>query len=310
MLKHILSAVQKHAAAEYPRECCGLIIRSGRSQRYVPYENTSADAGEEFRIAPEAYAEAEDQGEIVAVVHSHPDATSRPSAADVAMCNASGLTWHILSWPEGDLRTIEPVDQVPLLGRAFVHGVQDCWQVCADWYQREWGIEFPHFERADGWWERADGPSLYEQRFEGRLHPGGPAAARRHDRDGGGAHRAPEPRWDLPGGRPITTWRGCAALRRRAVPVAPPVWEALRNHRVRRAVARPDALGAAARQSNQSLKRLGRRRMYEHQRFLHQNHRMPGYAGSSARESRPQVVGQGAPSLRRGYRAGLYFCRL
>ncbi|HEJ3485600.1 TPA: C40 family peptidase, partial [Pseudomonas aeruginosa] len=115
---------------------------------------------------PEAYAEAEDQGEIVAVVHSHPDATSRPSAADVAMCNASGLTWHILSWPEGDLRTIEPVDQVPLLGRAFVHGVQDCWQVCADWYQREWGIEFPHFERADGWWERADGPSLYEQRFE------------------------------------------------------------------------------------------------------------------------------------------------
>lgn len=167
MLKHILSAVQKHAAAEYPRECCGLIIRSGRSQRYVPCENTAADAGEEFRIAPEAYAEAEDQGEIVAVVHSHPDATSRPSAADVAMCNASGLTWHILSWPEGDLRTIEPVDQVPLLGRAFVHGVQDCWQVCSDWYQREWGIEFPHFERADGWWERADGPSLYEQQFEG-----------------------------------------------------------------------------------------------------------------------------------------------
>ncbi|HCI1894341.1 TPA: C40 family peptidase [Pseudomonas aeruginosa] len=167
MLKHILSAVQKHAAAEYPRECCGLIIRSGRSQRYVPCENTAADASEEFRIAPAAYAEAEDQGEIVAVVHSHPDATSRPSAADVAMCNASGLTWHILSWPEGDLRTIEPVDQVPLLGRAFVHGVQDCWQVCSDWYQRAWGIEFPHFERADGWWERADGPSLYEQRFEG-----------------------------------------------------------------------------------------------------------------------------------------------
>lgn len=61
MLKHILSAVQKHAAAEYPRECCGLIIRSGRSQRYVPCENTATDAGEEFRIAPKAYAEAEDQ---------------------------------------------------------------------------------------------------------------------------------------------------------------------------------------------------------------------------------------------------------
>ncbi len=166
MLKHILAAVRKHAAEEYPRECCGLIVRVGRAQRYYPCTNTASAPGEEFRIAPEQYAEAEDVGQIIGVVHSHPDATSRPSAADVAMCNASGLPWWILSWPEGDLRLVTPVDQVPLLGRAFVHGVQDCWQVCADWYAREHGLEFERFEREDGWWERADGPSLYEEQFE------------------------------------------------------------------------------------------------------------------------------------------------
>ena len=166
MLKYILAAVQAHAAEVYPRECCGLVIKDGRRQRYVPCENTAADPGEEFRIAPEAYAAAEDQGEILAVVHSHPDASSRPSPADVAMCNASGLTWYILSWPEGDLRTLAPEADVPLLGRPFVHGVQDCWAICADWYRREWGLEFPAYSRTDGWWELAENASLYEQHYE------------------------------------------------------------------------------------------------------------------------------------------------
>ncbi|MBS5849195.1 MAG: C40 family peptidase, partial [Pseudomonas putida] len=96
----------------------------------------------------------------------HPDATSRPSPRDLAMCEATGLPWHILSWPEGDLRTITPTGHTPLLGRSFVHGAWDCWQVCADWYNREWGLEFPAYAREEGWWEQMDGPSLYEQAYE------------------------------------------------------------------------------------------------------------------------------------------------
>ncbi|PVZ19917.1 MULTISPECIES: C40 family peptidase [unclassified Pseudomonas] len=165
MQKQLLEAIQAHAAEVYPRECCGLVLKIGRKQRYLPCENTAAQATEEFCIAPGAYAAAEDQGEIIAVVHSHPDATSRPSPRDLAMCEASGLPWHILSWPEGDLRTIVPAGSTPLLGRPFVHGAWDCWQVCADWYQREMGVEFPAYDREDGWWERADGPSHYEDRY-------------------------------------------------------------------------------------------------------------------------------------------------
>lgn len=166
MRKHLLQAIQAHAAAEYPRECCGLVIVVGKSQRYVPCRNVALDPSEEFRIAPEDYAAAEDLGDIVGIVHSHPDATSRPSNRDLAMCEATALPWHILSWPEGDLRTITHTGHTPLLGRPFVHGVWDCWQVCADWYQREWGLEFPRYEREDGWWERADSVSLYDAHYE------------------------------------------------------------------------------------------------------------------------------------------------
>ncbi|EPJ8753424.1 C40 family peptidase [Pseudomonas putida] len=166
MRKHILAAVQAHAAAEYPRECCGLIIAVGRSHRYIPCGNTATDPAEEFRISPEDFGAAEDKGKVIGIVHSHPDATSRPSPRDLAMCEATGLPWHILSWPEGDLRSITPTGRTPLLGRPFVHGAWDCWQVCADWYKREWGLQFPTYAREEGWWEQTDGPSLYEQAYE------------------------------------------------------------------------------------------------------------------------------------------------
>lgn len=165
MRKHILAAVQAHAAESYPREACGLLLAIGRRQVYVPCENTAREPAEEFRITPEAYADAEAQGEVIGIVHSHPDATSRPSSRDLAMCEATGVPWHILSWPENDLRTLVPTGHTPLLGRPFVHGAWDCWQVCADWYAREWGLAFPAYGREDGWWERAEGPSLYEEAY-------------------------------------------------------------------------------------------------------------------------------------------------
>ena len=166
MRKHILASIQAHAAEAYPNECCGLLLAVGRKHVYLACENIATDPTEEFRIAPEAFAAAEDQGEVIGIVHSHPDATSRPSPRDLAMCEATELPWHILSWPEGDLRTIVPTGNTPLLGRPFVHGAWDCWQVCADWYRREMGLEFPAFERQDGWWEDAAGPSLYEQAYQ------------------------------------------------------------------------------------------------------------------------------------------------
>lgn len=165
MDQHLLDAIRAHAAQEYPRECCGVLVLIDNRQQYIPCRNLAAEPNDRFELAPEDYADAEDQGPILGIVHSHPDATSRASPADVALCNAGEVPWYILSWPEGDLNIIRPAP-VPLLGRDFVHGVQDCWQVCADWYQREWGLQFPDYDRADLWWENPESESLYEARHE------------------------------------------------------------------------------------------------------------------------------------------------
>lgn len=168
MEQHLIDAIRVHAAAEYEaggRECCGLVVLIDGRQRYVPCRNLSDRPGDRFELSPEDFAAAEDRGEIVGIVHSHPDATSRASAADVALCNAGEVPWFILSWPEGDLNVIRPAP-VPLLCRAFVHSAQDCWSLCEAWYQRAWGLEFERFEREDRWWEDPAGPSLYEQHFE------------------------------------------------------------------------------------------------------------------------------------------------
>lgn len=159
MKKANLEAIKQHAAECYPAECCGLLVSKDRVVSYVSCKNQAKDLNEHFVISPEEYAAAEDMGNIVGVVHSHPDATTMPSAADRAYCNASGVRWYILSWPEGELGILEPENNIPLLGRNFVHGVQDCASIIIDYYQRELGIAIGAYDRDDNWWN--EGGNLY-----------------------------------------------------------------------------------------------------------------------------------------------------
>lgn len=164
MRKHILKSIRAHAARDYPREACGLVVQIGRRHVYVPCANLALDPKEQFQLDPQDYAQAEDLGTIIGIVHSHPDETSRASDHDRASCEVSGLPWHILSWPEGDLNTIVPTGvPTPLIGRPFVHGVWDCYAIVRDWHLQERGIELPNYERTDEWWTR--GENLYAKHY-------------------------------------------------------------------------------------------------------------------------------------------------
>lgn len=153
----LLNKMREHAAASHPSEACGLIVQAGHSQRYVPCRNIHPEPTEHFELAPQDYAAAEDAGQVLAVVHTHPDATSRPSKLDSAQCDAMGLPWYILSWPENDLRRVEPdVWPRPLIGRHYIYGMQDCYSIIQDWYQQERGIRLRRPETTDGWWKRGE----------------------------------------------------------------------------------------------------------------------------------------------------------
>ncbi|MBD5753412.1 Mov34/MPN/PAD-1 family protein, partial [Citrobacter freundii] len=88
MRQKIIDAIMAHAAAEYPRECCGVVVQKSRVQRYIPCRNLATDPTEHFHLSPEDYAAAEDWGTVIAIVHSHPDATTQPSELDKAQCDA------------------------------------------------------------------------------------------------------------------------------------------------------------------------------------------------------------------------------
>lgn len=161
--QRLISAIQNHAEAVYPDECCGLIVRVGRQRRYIPCENSDDAPAENFRISSEAWADAEDTGEVLAVVHSHPDGGAHASPLDLQGCHESGLPWVITAWPGGEMNTILPDDRPPLLKRPFIHGSWDCYGLIRDWYRQERGIELPDFPRTDNWWTR--GENLYVRHY-------------------------------------------------------------------------------------------------------------------------------------------------
>lgn len=162
-----------HAIAAYPDESCGLVVVVKGEEKYYACRNTAVTKSDHFVMSAEDYAQAEDDGEITAVVHSHPDAPSRPSQADRVACEASGLPWYILSiGQEPDQAphfqsesAIEPTGyKAPLVGREFHHGVLDCFALIRDYYREELGIELEDYERTDDWWNR--GENLYMKNLD------------------------------------------------------------------------------------------------------------------------------------------------
>lgn len=149
-------AIMAHAEECYPLECCGVIAQKSRVEKYFPCRNLAENATEDFLLSPEDYAHAEEWGSIIAVVHSHPDATTQPSELDKAQCDATELTWHIVSWPEGDIRTIQPRGDLPLLERPFVLGHTDCWGLVMSYFRQEHGIELNDYRVDYAWWESGE----------------------------------------------------------------------------------------------------------------------------------------------------------
>lgn len=170
--KSVRHAAEQYALEHYPRECVGLVVGINSRQRFVPCTNSSP-SNEHFILSAEQYAQAEEMGQILGVIHSHINILPKPSEADLVACEASGVPWHIVAvWQEpGENKRIHSWNafapsgyQAPLVGRPFFHGVLDCYTLVKDFYERELNIKLPDFERADNWWDGED--ELYLDNFK------------------------------------------------------------------------------------------------------------------------------------------------
>ncbi len=103
--------IAAHAAAEFPRECCGLLEGRRDGDRIAilglhPARNV-ADRPDRFEIHPEdhfaALKAARMRGHaIIGCYHSHPGGAARPSAVDLAGAGEEEFLWLIAALADAE----------------------------------------------------------------------------------------------------------------------------------------------------------------------------------------------------------------
>lgn len=147
-----------HFAVEYPNECCGLIVDG----EYVPCDNL-ARGEHEFKIHPREIVR--HRKGLQAIVHSHPHTTAALSPFDKQQLQAFNIPWVITDGK--DFRIHDPAAApVPLIGRSFIPGVQDCLTLVQDYYERELGIIIEDVPRCPSRYKDPTKPNMIDLHFE------------------------------------------------------------------------------------------------------------------------------------------------
>ena len=91
-----INEIEEHFKEWYPKEGCGVFAVIKGTLKWFPCKNVATDEND-FVIDSDQYIRIAQKGDIVAVIHSHPDAGCEPSEADIKYCNATGIRYYILA---------------------------------------------------------------------------------------------------------------------------------------------------------------------------------------------------------------------
>ena len=147
-----------------PNEACGLLIleHGDRVLCEAPNYHTEPEAG--FVVPGQAWREAEDRGEILALWHTHADGTAEFSRADRMACARSGIPWWLCDLERERFLMLLPDAANPgppaLIGRPWSWGELDCLSLAIDYYRTAHGLELESFDRPEEW--PPEGPLLID----------------------------------------------------------------------------------------------------------------------------------------------------
>ena len=150
----------KHAEECMPKESCGLLAVIKGKETYWPCKNIAESGFEYFIIDPDDWAECEDTGEIIGIVHSHPYDPPQPSDNDKASCEYLDLPSHIYSVKMKEWCSFEPSGwKAPsLIGRTWIWGKHDCWSLITDYFLEKKQINLKFWPRPKNLKEFANNP--------------------------------------------------------------------------------------------------------------------------------------------------------
>ena len=85
------------AKDRYPWEAVGLVVVIKGREKYWACRNMAHNMEDMFVLNPEDYVAADNAGEIVGIVHSHPKTLPVASEADKVSAEKHGLPWYIVN---------------------------------------------------------------------------------------------------------------------------------------------------------------------------------------------------------------------
>ena len=128
-----------------PQEMCGAIADiHDKGRRFFAIDNIAENPEETFEMNPKGWQALAADGEIVAVVHSHPNGEPFLSGADRQMQIQTGLPWILTVG--GRLKQFRCCPH--LRGRVFEYGKADCGALIRDAFMLI-GSDLPDHERGD-----------------------------------------------------------------------------------------------------------------------------------------------------------------
>jgi len=140
-------AILEYLHSEYPNEGCGIVLNKKGTLEWVPCKNVSPEPSKHFKICPKEYVSATLRGDIHTIVHSHVNGSCKPSQFDIEQSTHLQVPYTIYSIPEREKYVYTPEYKVvPLLGRQYEFGKQDCWTLVRDYYKQNYNSDLPMLE--------------------------------------------------------------------------------------------------------------------------------------------------------------------
>lgn len=155
-----MEAFKAHCYADLYKEQCGLFVLAGGVVSFVPCDNHAYDKKNSFLIHPIDFVRCSDNGDVIAVGHSHVVGSCKPSSDDRLNSENCKLPFIIFQPDQQTLDHYDPTGQpIDLIGRHWTYGVSDCYTLAKDYYKQH-GVELKDYVRNDLYELKKDSPFL------------------------------------------------------------------------------------------------------------------------------------------------------